>query len=316
MDPVFVVGAGIAGVACARVIADAGLPVIVLDRGRRVGGRMASPMVNGRPVDTGASYFTVSDPVFTAVVEGWQARGLAGAWTDTFTVLGDGPAHAKSGPMRWGAAGGLRSLVEDLAEGLLVEHDHTVQAVTSRPAPTVDGRPASAVALAMPDPQARRLLSEASATRTVVGRAYEPTLALVTQWSERGWPADFDGAFVQGEQRIAWIADDGRRRGDGAPVLVAHSTPDFARQHLQRPDEATGPMVAAVRDLLDLGGAPTTASVHRWTFAHPGEPRQHDHHLGEELIGLCGDGWCPKPRVEGAYLSGRSLGEAFLARLS
>ncbi|MBD3256947.1 FAD-dependent oxidoreductase, partial [candidate division GN15 bacterium] len=37
-----VVGAGAAGLTCARRIADAGMSVLVLDKGRGVGGRMAT----------------------------------------------------------------------------------------------------------------------------------------------------------------------------------------------------------------------------------------------------------------------------------
>lgn len=55
---VVVVGAGIAGVACARELARAGVTVTVLDRGRRVGDRMAARRFDGRPVDLGASYLT------------------------------------------------------------------------------------------------------------------------------------------------------------------------------------------------------------------------------------------------------------------
>jgi len=77
VDPVIVVGAGISGVAAAREVKDAGLPVVVVDRGRRIGGRMASRTIDGRPVDIGASYFTASDPAFTALVADWQQRGLA-----------------------------------------------------------------------------------------------------------------------------------------------------------------------------------------------------------------------------------------------
>ena len=74
MDPVIVVGAGISGVACARALSEAGLAVRVLDRGRRIGGRMASRSVDGRPVDIGASYVTASDACFRP-----RGRRLAGA---------------------------------------------------------------------------------------------------------------------------------------------------------------------------------------------------------------------------------------------
>ena len=85
--PVTIVGAGISGVACARVLAAAGIPVELVDRGRRVGGRMASRRHEGRPADIGASYFTVSDPAFEEVVARWAEAGLARGWTDTFGVV-------------------------------------------------------------------------------------------------------------------------------------------------------------------------------------------------------------------------------------
>ena len=75
--PIMVVGAGLAGVACARTLREAGQSVVLLDRGRRIGGRMASRRLDDRAVDLGASYLTVSDPEFGAVVDDWQRRGLA-----------------------------------------------------------------------------------------------------------------------------------------------------------------------------------------------------------------------------------------------
>ena len=100
--PVTIVGAGISGVACARVLTAAGIPVELVDRGRRVGGRMASRRHEGRPVDIGASYVTVSDPGFEEVVARWADAGLAQEWTDTFGVASgvDEGRTTTSGPTR------------------------------------------------------------------------------------------------------------------------------------------------------------------------------------------------------------------------
>ncbi len=325
MDDVVVVGAGISGVACARELAAAGLPVRVVDRGRRVGGRLGGRRLGARAsgvsTDLGASYLTASDPDFTALVEGWHERGLARPWSDTFTVLEPGsPAESKTGPMRWGAATGLRSLVEDLAEGLPVEEgavevvDHTDGRLS------VDGRPAGAVVLAMPDPQAMRLLGpglrEESAS---LDRVSEPVIALAAWWPERTWDAvspdgTFHGAFVNGDPDLAWVADDGRRHGDDAPVLVAHSTAARAAAHLLDPASAERPVLSALRRLLDLP-EPSGTHVHRWSLARPTGERSATHLLSERLLGVCGDGWGDKPRVETAWLSGRALGRALAERL-
>lgn len=318
---VVVVGAGISGVSCARVLRSAGIGVTVLDRSRVVGGRMASKRHHGRPVDIGASYFTVSDPEFGAVVADWERRGLARPWTDTFDAVSDSGWETKTGTMRWAASAGLRSLVTDLAADLQVRGETAVSSVDLADGRLrVDSVDADAVVLAMPDPQARRTLSPAlSAVAATLTDTFQPVLALTAVFTDRRWPAPqrtFDGAFVNDHPTINWIADDGRRRGDDAPVLVAHSTPEFARAHLARPADATGAMTTALRQILDLETDPVLAEVHRWTFGKPAGHREEPYFLGPDNVGVCGDAWSAKPRVESAFLSGQALGRALAQRLS
>ena len=304
---VAVVGAGIAGIACARVLVEAGVETVVLDRGRVPGGRMASRRLAGRVVDLGASYFVPRDAGFQAVVDQWQAQGLARPWTDRFAVWDGGLPTSKTGPVRWAAPGGLRSLVATLATGLDVRQGAEVRQVGRR---SVDGVGYDTVVLAMPDPQALQVLApDLTAERAVIGdRAWQPVLALAARWDVRTW--DWDGLFVHGQDVIDWVADDGSRRGDGAPVLVAHSTPDFAAGHLADPAAAAPELVAALRSV----GLPDPAEVlrvQRWTYAKPVGTRP-ELFLLSDGIGLCGDGW-GAAKVEAAWLSGTALGAALTA---
>jgi renalase len=318
---VIIVGAGIAGVAAAREVHAAGLPVRLIDRGHRIGGRMAVRTVAGRPIDVGASYFTVSDPAFREVVNRWAAAGLARPWTDTFLVAGDsGLEESPPGPMRYGTPYGLRTLVEELAEGLEIRHPDEVSEITA--GPQVDGVAAVAVALAMPDPQALDLLADGFvAERAILAdRDWEPVLVLYARWSRRDWPA-FDGIFVNEHDVLARVIDDGRRRGDGVPVLVAHSSGAFAERHLDEPASAGPTMLRAVCELLGIPTAPEWANITRWSLAAPASPHPEAYHLAATGIGLCGDGWVgasesPRPRVEAAFLSGRALGRALAEQLS
>ena len=306
---VAVVGAGIAGAAGARALAASGVDVRVVDRGRAAGGRMASRTLAGRLVDVGASYLTARDERFAAVVGDWTQRGLARAWTDAFHVAGaTGLGDVTSGPVRYGAAHGLRSLVVDLLAELPLATGTEVARVG--PGPTIDGTSYDAVVLALPDPQAERLLdgSLVEERARVAGRTWEPVLALAAGWDERGWDAAFDGCFVQDDPALGWIADDGRRRGDGAPVLVAHSTSPYAERHLDAPAGATADLVAGVRRVLRIDRDPTWTHVQRWSSARPAEAREQPFHLGSSRVGLCGDGW-GSPRVETAWLSGHLLGQ-------
>lgn len=329
MEPVVVVGAGIAGVACAGELVAAGIPVRVVDRGRRIGGRLASRRLEDRPVDLGASYLTASvDGDFAKVVDRWRTRGLAFPWTDTFLALdtsadGGVAVEVKRGPVRWGAPDGLRSLVEALAgtSGVEVEQGEVASVTTASQGLDVDGRIASAVVLAMPDDQASRLLGEGLAhARELLRRESEPILALAASWSARTWddvvaPGRFHGAFVNGDDDLSWVADDGRRRGDDAPVLVAHSTPTLAAAHLADPDAAGPVVLAALQRLLRIEDEPTSTYVQRWSLARPTGEREDPYLLTDAGLGVCGDGWGGPPKVETAWMSGRDLGRALVARL-
>jgi renalase len=165
----------------------------------------------------------------------------------------------------------------------------------------------------MPDPQARRLVDDHPVARTL-DREWEPVIAVAARWADRAW--DLDGVFVNGDPDLGWIADDGRRRGDGAPVLVAHTTPALAARHLQDPAGVVPDTVGALRRLLDLG-EPEDVHVHRWTYARPVGERTEPFALvdGDRLVGVCGDGWGATPKVETAWLSGVRLGRALVERL-
>ena len=313
---VAVVGAGISGAACTRALRAAGVGVALLDRGQVAGGRMASRRIKDRYVDLGASYFTYRDPAFAEVVQDWVGRGLAREWTDAFHVATPaGLGQRKPGPVRYGAGGGLRSLVEDLLTGQDVIASTQVASVG--PGPTVDGAAYDAVVLAMPDPQALAVL-DASLTderAAVADRVWEPVLALAAGFAQRSWDVDFDGCFVNDSDVLSWIADDGRRRGDGAAVLVAHTTPAYATTRLADPTAWADELVTATRSVMGVGAAPSWSRVQRWTYAKPSGPRDEPFHLGAAGVGLCGDGWGAST-VEAAWLSGHGLGSELARRLS
>lgn len=313
MGRVIVVGAGIAGVTCARELIAAGHEVEVRERAMAVGGRMAAPQIEGRRVDMGASYFTASEPDFVRQVEDWCDRGLARRWTDRFPLLSDaGLKELAPGPWRYATPGGLRSLVADLAPASTRLGELVARI---EPGPAVDGEAADAVVLAMPDPQAERILGPGlpEARSRVERRLWEPVIALAANFGRRTW-GSFDGAFVHDDPTLRWIADDGRRRGDEAAVLVAHSTSTFAAGFLTQPS-AAGPDMTEALDRLTGCGRPRSVHIHRWSFARPADTRQESHFFGSERIGLAGDGW-GAPRVETAWLSGRALGRRIAAELS
>jgi predicted NAD/FAD-dependent oxidoreductase len=142
---------------------------------------------------------------------------------------------------------------------------------------------------------------------------WEPCISLVATYDKRVWP-DLDGVFVNDSPVLTFIADDGRRRGDDAPVLVAHAHPVLSARHLDNPDAVIAPVLAELEGVLGITASPSSVIAKRWSLAKPVNPHAEHYFLGEKRIGLCGDGWHGPSRIESAYLSGRALGRA-MARL-
>jgi predicted NAD/FAD-dependent oxidoreductase len=322
---VAVVGAGISGVAAALALRSHGIDVTVLDRGHRLGGRMATRTLrgtglpyDGRVVDVGAAYLTVSEPAFRAVVDSWAARGLVREWTDTFHVSSpEGPQGVVTGPMRYAAPTGLRSLVEDLAADLpVVVNPREVESVDRVPdGAEVDGESYDAVVLAMPGPQALDLLAGDDPAAAVLGaQRWDPVLTVVAAYDERCWH-EFDAMFVNDSAVLGFVADDGRRRGDDAPVLVAHSGGVLAAGHLDDPASASGALLEALEHAVGATAKPTWFDVRRWSLAKP-RRQEPAPFFYDGVVGLCGDVWGDGPRVEAAWRSGHELGGVVAARLA
>jgi renalase len=319
-----VIGGGMSGAACAVALAHAGVEVEIRERSRVLGGRMASRTLrdtgtawDGRVVDIGASYFTAADEDFRLVVDGLVDQGVVRPWTDAFHVAGPSGIEAvTSGPLRYAAPRGLRSVVAALAEQsgeVLVRIEDPVERIESRGSSVVvDGVPVAAVGVCMPLPQAARI-SDDVPDDTVT---WEPVIAVTCVFADQTW-IDLDGVFVNDDPVLTWIADDGSRRGDGAPVLVAHVHPVLSARHLDDPQAVIPAAVATLQRVLGVTALPEWVDAHRWTFAKPTEGRAEAHWLHDQLpLGVAGDAWAGGTRVEAAWLSGRSLGRALAVRAS
>src|SRR4249920_3712824 len=154
---VAIVGAGLAGLMAGRMLAEAGHEVVLLDKGRAVGGRLATRRIGAATVDHGAQFFTVRSEAFAALVTGWEAEGLVYEWCRGFTPSGDGFP-------RYAVRGGMNALAKRVAAGLDVRCGTLVFAI--RPgegcwAVGLDDAtvvPTDAVIVTCPLPQAASLL--------------------------------------------------------------------------------------------------------------------------------------------------------------
>ena len=72
---IIVIGAGISGCSCAHKLSHAGHRVTVVEKGRGVGGRMATRRMDGARIDHGAQFYTARDIRLQALNNQWCKEG-------------------------------------------------------------------------------------------------------------------------------------------------------------------------------------------------------------------------------------------------
>jgi predicted NAD/FAD-dependent oxidoreductase len=115
-----VLGAGCAGLACARALLDAGETPLVLDKARGVGGRAATRRIDGQSVDHGVAFYHGSSPELLAALDLVESEAKLEGWPES--VVGDGvpclPRALDAKERRVAFAEGVTMFPKSLAEGL------------------------------------------------------------------------------------------------------------------------------------------------------------------------------------------------------
>ncbi len=302
-----IIGAGVAGLTAARTLRAAGRSPRVLDKGRSIGGRLASRQTREGPAfDHGAQYVTARLDGFAQELSLAAATGTAAVW------------ETAKGRARYVGMPAMNSLAGHFAGDAEVELGVEVTSLRAGPdgwtVATTEGEEAfETVLLAVPAPQAVRLLGDHPLVERLRQVEMAPCLTLMAAF-EPGPPAP----FTSREDRtadLAWVAHDGGKPGrEAAATFVAHAGEDWSRAHLEADKDEIARLMLPL--LCDAIGRPDEEARllrgHRWRYARVtaplGAPCIADH-SGTLLLG--GD-WCLGARVEAAWQSGIALAERVL----
>jgi renalase len=340
---VVVVGAGLSGLVAATELADAGVDVTVLDKGRSVGGRLATRRLADARLDHGAQFFTVRSPAFRRRVDDWVDRGLVAVWNHGF----DGD----DGHPRYVGTAGMNSLAKDLAASA-ERAGATIMTSTLafglRPSPgdspqhrwevvIDDGStlPADAVIFTCPLAQTFALLADVGVWKSgdeatdaahdaIVARLgidldqtlfrtqYDRTIALLatvdgpTAIPEPGGVQDGDDVF-------SFIGDNQAKGISSSPAVTFHANAEWSEAHWDDDADTTlAALEAAARPWL--GDAQIIErQLKTWRFATPRtvwpDPCWT---TADGTVVVAGDAFAG-PRVEGAHNSGLAAAHSLLA---
>jgi renalase len=311
-----VVGAGISGLLAARELQAAGWRVVVLDKDRRLGGRMATRRVENGTFDHGAQFFTVRGERFGRLVEGWLGEGIVGEWSRGFADA-EGKQNEDGHP-RYSGSRGMSSIADHLARGLDVRPGERVVEINLRDgaweARTGSGVRVAGAALLLtaPVPQSLALFEGGSALpeeawRRLAEISYSPCLALMALMDGPTGVPEPGGVQIKGEP-LDWIGDNQRKGISEAPALTIHAGPGWSREHFES-DEAwvVASLLAFAGKQLgtDLPSRVLETSLARWRYSWVTQPYPEPCFMAREDPPLlfAGDAFGPS-KVEGAALSG------------
>jgi renalase len=308
---VVIVGAGLSGLVAARALNGAGASVVVVDKGRSPGGRLATRRIGSATLDHGAQFFTARTPAFQRRVDDWVERGLVSVWSNGFT---NDDGHA-----RYAATAGMNSLAKDLALGVDVRCSTMAFAV--RPATSSDDwdvviddgsvHAADAVIITSPLPQSFALLADAGIELddALMRTDYDRTIALLATL-DRPPAITAPGGVQRPTSDVSFVADNVAKGVSAAPAITLHAAAAWSEQHWDDDIEELR------RSLIELaapwiGDANIDESqVKKWRFATPRTTWPDPCWVapGGRVV-LAGDAF-DGPRVEAAHNSGLAAAHA------
>ncbi len=320
---VAVIGAGIAGLACAQELARADAQVTVFERSRSLGGRLATRRSGGYAFDHGAQFITARSRPFARFTGVATRAGVLAPWRPR--VRED--ERVFDMPIEDWLVGtpGMNALVRPLTRTVDVQlgasvHE-LVQGKRGWELKTDAGRQSrvfDAVVVAVPAPQAISLLgAHGRAFRHLTGVKMAPC-----------WTAmiAFDGDIDVGGDAcrwtrgpLSWAACDSTKpgRSAGPQSWVVNASPQWSREHLDADArDAASLLLNEFSQAVGQGlPQPVHVEAHRWRHAFVEQPLGLPCLVDEEIAaGACGD-WCIAPRVEAAFESGRSVAHSVLSML-
>jgi hypothetical protein len=332
---VAVIGAGMAGAACARFLADAGLDVQLFDKSRGVGGRMATRRADWTADDGGAHQarfdhgapgFGAHSPEFVRFVEQAHRDGLLSRWVPRLAPHSGAPLDDRA---LWVPTPDMPALCRALLTGVPVQASCTVDALrrsaagwSLESAGSTIAEGFGSVIVAIPPQQAATLLRPHQADWARRAQA----LPMLPCWVLMGVAADEDripdwdlGRPASGP--LAWVvrndAKPGRERVPGTAHWVAHATASWSRTHLESPAaDVRAALQAALDEWLGRSLQWHHAAAHRWRYASVARATPSAMATASRCwwdaasgLGVCGDA-LGGAGVDGAWCSARALAAA------
>ena len=314
---VVVVGAGMAGLTAAHLLSGVA-EVVVLDKGRGVGGRLATRRVGEATFDHGAQFITTHTDEFAATITQLVGSGVVAPWFRG--RIGPNGIVDPDGHTRYRGAVSMNAIAKELAVGLDVRTASLVASLVhdgkSWTVVLADGTElkADGIVVTSPVPQTLALLESGGVVLTpndadaLAAITYDPCIALMAVLDG---PSGLNeaGAVDPASGPIDWMADNFLKGISAVPAVTIHATPEFSRAQWDASDEA---ITASLLDAAQLESSviPGSIQIQRWRYARPSiEHPERFLRLSDMPPFVCAGDAFGGAKVEGAALSGAAAAQ-------
>ena len=318
-----VIGAGLAGLACAQAMRRAGCYVEVFEQDRVIGGRIATVRQGSHSFDHGAQYVTARGAAFGTYLDEMTGTGYASRWVPRTNEGGVNGVQML--PWVVGTPG-MASRGRPLAEGLRIHTSRRAHTISRSDTKSGQGwhiwfddhttaGPFNAVAIAVPAPQARLLLGKLDDLAAPLSRVrMMPCWAMMAHFDTAVLPNQ--DVFSDMSEVIRWIARNNHKPGRGktGESIVVHASPGFSREAEDvEPDVIAAELWEEVSRVLSLPAVlPSQKSAFLWRYGLVDQSLGESYLFsGKHMVGVTGD-WCLGRLAEHAYESGIGLGRAIV----
>ncbi|MBD2462133.1 FAD-dependent oxidoreductase [Oscillatoria sp. FACHB-1407] len=342
MIDIAVIGAGITGLVCARQLQQAGYQVVVLEKSRGLGGRVATRRLEGTWADHGTRYLEPQGKWTEQLIQSLSDRGIVHLWTKQLYQYAEGELSPQEPRPCYVAKDGITAIAKELGAGLTIQRQQRVIAITPNaghwsltfegsgvdPLPPLQVR---AVVVAIPTPQALMLLEPLSQEglpeellTTLRSVEFDPCFSAIATYAPNR-VAELEnlpwrGVLFRDDADLSWVGlESSKQRTTQQSVVVVQSSAQFATKYLEATDlQPIGQqlLTRAAETLLPWLDAPTVLQVHRWRYALTRTPLSTGCLATTNPLPLvCGGDWCSSNNLESALKSGIATAHEMNQRL-
>lgn len=333
---VAIVGAGMAGLACARMLQESGYSVVLLEKSRGPGGRVATRRAHETRIDHGLPFFWDQGPLTRQLIADAIAADQLQPWPRARITYCHPNGNSEIGKF---LARDLDVRLQHRVESLQLV-DRSQQECNSASAgdrfwqlhcaDLTESFSARAVAIAIPAPQIAELLRAANLGETTPEPTdvltqldaviYDPCITVMAGYPVGAPLPSWRALDFEGHSLLQWIGlDSSKRHAPPQPVFVIHSSPEFAERHLNAEDlnAVAHKLLNHAATAVPFGFAqPEWFQLHRWRYAIP---KRFLHvrclRVSAPLPLVCAGEWAAGNNIEAAISSGQAAARELQASL-